>query len=314
MVGGETVAHLLHLNGSLADTWFLVDEVGLLPLSTLGAMSRWVFLGARFIFFGDFDGQFEPFRDRWDTDMRSGDNDLMHQLCNGYRVELQTYRRGTDPQLFAWFCSLYGQEDARGLANESRARYPAECDPRSNPLVLCLSHKKRMLINRRQNELLKPANARYCEWQGEDPVGTTMLPQSMHVWTGQELIGCPRGSGKQRVVQGVIYTVTAINEEGIELQMLPEYRRGANDETTSMPWDEVCAQMRLCTALCYYTAQGRTIRDRHIVLLDTTHQHFSVRALIVGLSRATHGRWLHVGDEQSEALFAGERVVRQRRL
>ena len=27
MVGGETVAHLLHLNGSLADCWFLVDEV-----------------------------------------------------------------------------------------------------------------------------------------------------------------------------------------------------------------------------------------------------------------------------------------------
>ena len=34
MVGGETVAHLLHLNQSLRDTWFLIDEVGLLPLST----------------------------------------------------------------------------------------------------------------------------------------------------------------------------------------------------------------------------------------------------------------------------------------
>ena len=83
--------------------------------------------------------------------MRGGNNDLMHQLCNGFRVELQTYRRGADPQLFAWFRSLYGQEDARGLANESRARYPAECDPRSNPLVLCLSHKKRMRVNERQN-------------------------------------------------------------------------------------------------------------------------------------------------------------------
>ena len=58
-------------------------------------------------------------------------------------------------------------------------------------------------------------------------------------------------------------------------------------------------------AMCYYTSQGRTIRDRHIVLLDTTHQHFSTRSLIVGLSRATHGSYLHVGDEQAEALFAG---------
>ena len=92
--------------------------------------------------------------------------------------------------------------------------------------------------------------------------------------------------------------------------MLPEFRCGADDETTSVLWDEVCAQLRLCHSLCFYTAQGRTIRDRHIVLLDTTHPHFSVRALIVGLSRATHGKWLHVGDEESEALFAG---VRQRR-
>jgi len=162
LVGGETVAHLLHLNASLAEIWFLVDEVGLLPLSTLGAMSKWVFLGARFIFFGDFDGQFEPFRDRWDTDMLSGDNALMHQLCNGYRVTLETYRRGTDEQLFDWFHSLYGQEDAAALAIASRARYTAQCDPSLNPLVLCLSHKKRMRVNARQNELLKPPHARYC--------------------------------------------------------------------------------------------------------------------------------------------------------
>ena len=64
--------------------------------------------------------------------------------------------------------------------------------------------------------------------------------------------------------------------------------------------------------MCYYTCQGRTVRDRHIVLLDTTHQHCSVRALIVGLSRATHGSWLHFGDQQSEALFGGDRAVRQK--
>ena len=174
-------------------------------------------------------------------DMRGGDNDLMHQLCNGYRVELETYRRGTDPQLFAWFCSLYGQQDARGLANESRARYAAECDPRCNPLVLCLSPKKRMRVNARQNELLKPQGARHCAWAGEDPVGTTRLPQSMYVWRGLELIGCPRGSGKQRTVQGVVYAVTAIGEDALELHMLPEYRRGAADEKASVPWDEVCA-------------------------------------------------------------------------
>ena len=94
------MAHLLHLNVSLSDTWFLVDEVGLLPVSTLGAMSRWMQLGAKFIFFGDYKGQFEPFRDRWDMNMNGGRNDLMHQMCNGLCVHLQTYRRGADPELF----------------------------------------------------------------------------------------------------------------------------------------------------------------------------------------------------------------------
>ena len=98
-----------------------------------------------------------------------------------------------------------------------------------------------------------------------------------------------------------------MNQQSITLKMLDEYCHGHDDETATVPWEEVCAQLRLCHSLCYYTCQGRTIRDRHIVLLDTTHQHFSVRALIVGLSRATHGKWLHVGD----ALFAGERVVRR---
>ena len=54
------------------------------------------------------------------------------------------------------------------------------------------------------------------------------------------------------------------------------------------------------------------VRDRYIVLLDVWHAHFTVREPIVGLSRATHGRYLHVGDDSSEALFGGERVVRQR--
>ena len=81
-----------------------------------------------------------------------------------------------------------------------------------------------------------------------------------------------------------------------------------------MPLEDVCEQLRLCHAMCYYTVQGRTVRDRHIVLLDTENRNFSVLALIVGLSRATHGNFLHVGDDNSEAIFAGaRRVVRQRK-
>ena len=94
--------------------------------------------------------------------------------------------------------------------------------------------------------------------------------------------------------------------------MREEYRHGANDEEVIIELADVCCQLRLTHAMCYYTVQGRTIKGRHIVLLDTDHPHFGVRSLIVGLSRATRGRFLHVGDSTSDGLFAGERRVRQR--
>ena len=160
-----------------------------------------------------------------------------------------------------------------------------------------------MRINSRQNARLRPEGALLCEWESEDLCGATMQQQSMYVW-GLDLLGCPRSLGKQLTVQGVIYTVTGITDTHLELRMRPEYCRGAEDETALVPLDEACTQLRLCHAMCYFTCQGRTIRDRHIVLLDTRHKHFSIRALIVGLSRATHGKYLHVGDDNSEALSA----------
>ena len=316
LVGGETVAHLLHLNAALDDTWFLVDEVGLLPVSTLGAMSQWIALGAKFVFFGDFESQFEPFRDRWNMACNHA-NPLLHNLCNGLCVKLETYRRGVDQSLFDWYHGMYEQEDARGLASQSRLRYPAACDPDCNPLVLVISHNKRIRVNEIQSRRLAPAGALECPYEVEEDderPGTTMRPQTMRIWPGMDLMGCPRGSGKQLVVQGVIYTVTGITETHLNLQMRPEYCHGADDERASVPLEDVCEQLRLCHAMCFYTVQGRTVRDRHIVLLDTENRNFSVRALIVGLSRATHGSFLHVGDESSEAIFAGaRRVARQRR-
>jgi hypothetical protein len=96
----------------------------------------------------------------------------------------------------------------------------------------------------------------------------------------------------------------------VKLQMCEEYCHGADDETTEVPLDQVCGQLRLTHAMCYYTCQGRTVKDRHIVLMDTDHPCFSTRSLIVGLSRATHGCYLHIGDDNSDSIFCGDRRVR----
>ena len=54
-------------------------------------------------------------------------------------------------------------------------------------------------------------------------------------------------------------------------------------------------------ALVYANIQGRTMREKHICLLDTGNRNFTVRHLIVAISRATHGKYVHVPDREQEA-------------
>ena len=176
-----------------------------------------------------------------------------------------------------------------------------------------------MIINERQNKLLKPPGALELTWSSEAGlVGCTMQPQNMYVWRGVELIGCPRGSGKKLVVQGVMYIVTDLSETHCRLEMRAEYCKTGtpceeSGEIAVIPLEDMCTQMRMSHAMCYYTVQGRTIEERHVVLLDTDHQHFSVRSLIVGLSRVEESSFLHIGDGDSERAFMG-RKLQQRPL
>ena len=95
----------------------------------------------------------------------------------------------------------------------------------------------------------------------------------------------------------MVYTLLLIDRFCV-LRMKPEY----GDEEIEVPLEEIPYLLRLTHAMCYYTIQGRTIRDRHILLFDTGHPHFSRRTLIVGLSRATHGKNVHVVTDETEIL------------
>ena len=63
---------------------------------------------------------------------------------------------------------------------------------------------------------------------------------------------------------------------------------------------DFACRLRLPYARCYYTVQGKTYRNTHIVLLDTSHKRFDMRKLIVGMSRATHGKYVHVATGLDE--------------
>ena len=57
-----------------------------------------------------------------------------------------------------------------------------------------------------------------------------------------------------------------------------------------LPHAETATKLRLQHALCYYTAQGRTLRDGLVVCTDTEHPAFTIRHLITGIGRVGNGR------------------------
>ena len=94
------------------------------------------------------------------------------------------------------------------MVARAKRTFPGCSDP---DLVLCISHNKRILINKGMNEANAPDNAvKVCAM--DEIQGTTCQPQDMPIWTNMELIGDPRGRAKKYdAVQGVVCTVPLID-------------------------------------------------------------------------------------------------------
>ena len=315
LIGGSTVAHLLHLDRSLHDAWILVDEYSLIPIDTLGQLARHQLVGAKFAIFGDHEGQFEPMRDRWDAPYSMvAESELLSCMCAYRHFRLTQYRRGEDQKLFDFYTSLYTRADHEidVLVNNALSIYKARLPNIFDYyLILCVSHANRILCNARQNAMKAQCaqgqgkDTWEIEWEGDLVKGATSQPQTMIIWEGIELIGAPRGSGiTTGIVQGVIYTVISCNEEEVILRMRPEYNADEKEITLNM--GDVPILTRLTHAMCYYTCQGRSIdRGQTVLMLDIAHSYFSRRALIVGMSRVRHGDDLHIADENMQTALIG---------
>jgi hypothetical protein len=75
------------------------------------------------------------------------------------------------------------------------------------------------------------------------------------------------------------------------------------EDNIKLTYEEASRWLRLGYAYTYYSIQGRTIRDRTILLLDSTSKHFTVRNLIVGISRAPRGSQIKIPSVQEEEDF-----------
>ena len=90
------------------------------------------------------------------------------------------------------------------------------------------------------------------------------------------------------------YQVLGWSDETVQLQQLHLANPENNGNPFDLPYSECALKMRLQHALCYYSTQGRTLRDGLVCLTNTDHKHFTKRHLIVGLSRTGLGRDVYI--------------------
>ena len=140
--------------------------------------------------------------------------------------------------------------------------------------TLTMSHKRRVQINRQQNQLLKPAVAATFI---RAPLATRAgnQPQSMWVWPGLQLIGA---GGK--CLKGLFYTVEGVDDDGVVLN------------TGRLSHQECVRSLRLPYALTYASCQGLTLKGR--IRLETESPNMTLRHLYVGISRATAANLVEV--------------------
>jgi hypothetical protein len=99
----------------------------------------------------------------------------------------------------------------------------------------------------------------------------------MKLWPGLQLIGAGG-----RCLKGMFYMVAAVDEAKVELNT--GLVRSAC-ETLVLTHQQAFESLRLSYALTYASCQGLTLPG--VVRLDTQSQHFTMKHLYVGLSRAT---------------------------
>ena len=262
-----------------------------------GWLGRFKTKGCKFLVLGDFAGQLLPITSQTnDFDYDSiADSDFMHDLCNGLRIELTEFRRGPDMDHFRFMQTLYCKELNLKVAikNANTRYFRSERDPH---YVLVMSHHKRMRINEMVNgrlarqrmdaKLLKPVVIK--------PGSIANMPQNMYVWPGLKLQACVK-QRELNIINGFEYEVLSTTDKIVQLRQLhPSGKVEKHGQPFELPHTETATKLRLQHALCYYTAQGRTLRDGLVLCTDTDHPAFSMRHLITGIGRVGIGTNMEV--------------------
>jgi hypothetical protein len=243
------------------------------------------FLEKQWIISGD-ENQFRPiwssYRGTEIDEERLHQSRFLHGLTGGNRLRLTTCMR-SDAGLFNYYSSLIPggarfQTPLPQVLEEARAMFHFEGPARHN---LCISHRKRIKLNRELNIFHKPDEALLIKAKASP--GQLVAAQSMWIWPGLEVLGCSQSSKKIR--NNCLYTILSYSHDKIEIEK--------DGEQISLSHDHFGQWCRLSYARTYASIQG-TEFEESLRLHDTGHPRFSRKHLFVALSRGKLKEHIHV--------------------
>ena len=315
---GDTVAHALHQFAKLQakegfEIWAPIDEAGEISLSLWERIARWKLAGWKFVVCGDFRGQLLPMFDRWGDVMRAKNiakSRFMYDLVNGLSCQLSTCRRCPDDKPhFDLVMALYdkryfspGQsvddKSFRKDLSHALADYMSIFKPDGSvpDLAATMSHKNRVLMNALINRIQsdRQENKHWISWQSVIK-GSTMQPQSCYIWPGIVMTGCTRGVNGQGIVNGLNYVVQEFDDKHVRLTVHPDFvSEGEEVKPITLKWQEFVSTLRLTHALPYVYYQGRTVREKTLLLMNVDSPHFTMRHLILGLGRVSKSEFVKI--------------------
>jgi len=247
-----------------------IDEITQLDIALLASFNRLAHTGVKWLISGDWD-QFGAIASNWRGKPVPEDalekSSLLHHMCDGKALYLHECHR-SNKELFNFYyeISVHRAMDIKEWVRLAREKFPAT--PGHAKHNLCLSHRRRMQLNRIINLAEKPADAVFLKAVHQP--GATMKSQNMWVYPGQVLIACCQKSQKLR--NGVRYTVVRVGDE-IELD------NGAVLSTT-----DAAKYLRISAAQTFASVQGDEFES--VRLWDCDSRNFTWKHLYVGLSRA----------------------------
>jgi hypothetical protein len=269
-VGGVTADHFVKryiLHGVCNYDVVWVEEFGQIDVALWCELNK--LKQVQWLLSGDPD-QFEPIGNNFRGSRVSQEalmrSDFLHGLA-GNRLRLTECRRSSALlyEAYMWV-SAHKCRPIAELVEHCRNIFPAK--PGFAEINLTLSHKRRMWLNKRINETVKPKDAIFV--RKVSTPGATMASQSMWIYPGQILLACV---GIHKALRnGVSYQVLSASKEEVQLE-----------GGIRLCISDAARLLRLSHARTISSCQGDEFPS--VRIWDTSHRRFTWRHLYVAMSR-----------------------------